>query len=97
SLPKGARVATSSLRRVVQLKAARPDLEVAPMRGNVDTRLRKMAEGACEGLLLAEAGLRRLGRGDVSREVVATGVILPAPAQGALAVEARAGAEPAVL
>ena len=87
----GSRVASSSLRRVVQLQAARPDLVVVPMRGNVDTRLRKMAEGACEGLLLAEAGLRRLGRADLKREILATDVMVPSPAQGALAVETRDG------
>jgi hydroxymethylbilane synthase len=89
-LPKGARVASSSLRRVVQLKAARPDLQVVPMRGNVDTRIRKMEAGECEGLLLAEAGLRRLGRAELKREVLAVDIMVPSPVQGALAVQTRA-------
>ena len=88
-LKPGARVATSSLRRQLQLKAARPDLVFVAMRGNVDTRLRKMEEGSCDGLLLAEAGLRRLGRSDVKREVLSADLIVPAPVQGALAVETR--------
>ncbi|MDE2040131.1 MAG: hydroxymethylbilane synthase [Elusimicrobia bacterium] len=92
-LPAGSRVASSSLRRRVQLLAARPDLVFVEMRGNVDTRLRKMAAGSCEGLLLAEAGLRRLGRAEVARELLPVDVMVPSPAQGALAVEvARDGA-----
>lgn len=91
-LPKGARVATASLRRQAQLKLARPDLQTIPMRGNVDTRLRKLSEGVCEGLLLAAAGLRRLGKaGEVKHELVPVDVMLPSPAQGALALEAREG------
>ncbi len=86
---KGARLGTSSLRRKVQLLKARPDLEIMAMRGNVDTRLRRLREGACEGLVLAAAGLRRLGRTDVPAEPLPTEVVLPAPGQGALAVEAR--------
>jgi hydroxymethylbilane synthase len=93
SLKAGARVATASLRRQAQLKLARPDLAFVTMRGNVDTRLKKLAAGACEGLLLAEAGLRRLGRADVAREILPTAIMLPAPAQGALAVETRRGDE----
>src|SRR5207245_372557 len=60
-LPQGARVGTSSLRRQSQLRALRPDLAIAPMRGNVDTRLRKLDEGVCDGVVLAAAGLKRLG------------------------------------
>lgn len=88
-LGPGHRVGTSSLRRRVQLEAAKPGVSVLPLRGNVDTRLRKLREGACEGLIIALAGLRRLGRQDVPHEPIAEGVILPAPAQGALALEAR--------
>jgi hydroxymethylbilane synthase len=94
SLAPGARVGTSSLRRAAQILAAREDLEVVPVRGNVDTRLRKLAEGECDALVLALAGLQRLGRGDA-----ATGTLdelVPAAGQGALALEARAGEAGAV-
>jgi hydroxymethylbilane synthase len=86
-LPPGARVGTSSLRRASQIRAARDDLEVVDVRGNVDTRLRKLAEGEYDALVLAVAGLKRLGRGfdGVLDELV------PAAGQGALAVEARPG------
>lgn len=90
SLAAGSRIATSSLRRKVQLLMAKPGVEVQPMRGNVDTRLRKLQEGLCDCLVLAAAGLKRLGRGDIPHEPISTEVILPAPGQGALAVEARA-------
>ncbi len=84
-LPRGARVGTGSPRRRAQLLALRPDLEVVPVRGNVDTRLRKLREGSFDALVLAAAGLRRLGL-----EVRAVPLpILPAPGQGALGVEAR--------
>jgi hydroxymethylbilane synthase len=89
ALPEGARVGTSSLRRAAQVRAARPDLDVIPVRGNVDTRLRKLAQGECDALVLALAGLQRLGRPGE-----ATGVLdglVPAAGQGALAVEARPG------
>jgi hydroxymethylbilane synthase len=88
ALPAGARVGTSSLRRTAQLRAERSDLEVVEVRGNVDTRLRKLAEGECDALVLAVAGLRRLGKepDGVLDELV------PAAGQGALAVEARPGA-----
>ena len=89
-LPQGARVATASLRRQIQLKRARPDLAFIVMRGNVDTRLRKLTEGQCDGLVLAEAGLKRLGRAEVKRELLSVELMVPAPAQGALAVETRA-------
>lgn len=86
-LPPGARVGTSSLRRAAQVRAVREDLEVVELRGNVDTRLRKLAAGECDALVLAVAGLRRLGRGfdGVLDELV------PAAGQGALALEARPG------
>jgi hydroxymethylbilane synthase len=88
-LRRGARVGTSSLRRAAQIRAARPDVDVVELRGNVDTRLRKLAEGQVDALVLAAAGLARLGRsGD------AGGLLdefVPAAGQGALALEARAG------
>jgi hydroxymethylbilane synthase len=96
ALARGARVGTSSLRRLAQLRAARGDLDVIPLRGNVDTRLGKLAEGA-EGLsaiVLARAGLERLGRsGEVGAVLDAT-LFVPAPGQGALALEGRADDEP---
>ena len=92
SLAEGARVGTSSLRRRAQLLAARPDLEVAELRGNVDTRLRKLADGQYDAVVLAAAGLARLGRGDEGSPLPAA-VLTPAPGQGCLALEARAGDE----
>lgn len=85
-LPQGARIGTSSLRRRAQLLAWRPDLEVLPMRGNVDTRLKKLDAGNWHGLILASAGLKRLGLSGRIREVVDTDIMLPAVGQGALAV-----------
>ncbi|MCX5795556.1 MAG: hydroxymethylbilane synthase [Elusimicrobia bacterium] len=85
----GTRIGTSSLRRQIQLLAAKPGLKMLPMRGNVDTRLRKMNKGDCDALVLAGAGLRRLGLGAVPHEELAEELLLPAPGQGALAVEAR--------
>lgn len=92
-LPAGARVGTSSLRRVAQVRAHRPDLEAKPVRGNVDTRLRKLAEGGFEALVLAAAGLKRLGLRPPGARVLNEGW-LPAPAQGALGLQCRAGDEP---
>ncbi|RUM88014.1 MAG: hydroxymethylbilane synthase [Thermodesulfatator sp.] len=89
-LPHGARVGTSSLRRAAQLRHRRPDLEILPLRGNVDTRLRKLFEGQYEAILLAEAGLRRLGV-SVERTPLPVEEFLPAVGQGILAVEAREG------
>jgi hydroxymethylbilane synthase len=88
-LPAGASVATSSLRRAAQIRAAREDLEVVPVRGNVDTRLRKLANGEFDALVLALAGLQRLGRADEAGGVLEDAV--PAAGQGALAIEAPAG------
>ncbi len=88
-LPKGARVGTSSLRRSAQLKALRPDLQLEVVRGNVETRLRKASE-ELDAVVLAYAGLRRLGLGDRATQVFETTQMLPAVAQGALALEARA-------
>ncbi len=84
ALPQGARVGTSSLRRVVQLKAIRPDLDVQPLRGNLDTRLRKLDEGQYDGIVLAAAGLKRLGLDARIRAVIDPDVMLPAAGQGAL-------------
>lgn len=89
ALPAGARVGTSSLRRAAQVLAARSDLEVVEVRGNVDTRLRKLASGECDALVLAAAGLRRLGRLEAMDGVLDE--LVPAAGQGALALEAPAG------
>jgi len=90
-LPAGARIGTASLRRQAQILARRPDLKVTLLRGNVQTRLRKLDEGAVDATLLALAGLRRLGRADVATAILETDEILPAPGQGAIAVACRAG------
>lgn len=89
AIPDGARVGTSSLRRCAQLLATRPGLEVVPMRGNVDTRLRKLAEGECDGIVLAAAGLRRLGREAEIAFAFGAEEMTPAPGQGAIALETR--------
>ena len=88
-LPQGAVVGTSSLRRKAQLLHARPDLEVRDLRGNVNTRLKKLDAGEYDAAVLAVAGLRRLGFGDRITEVLPKSMILPAVGQGALAIEAR--------
>ncbi len=88
-LPPGAVVATGSPRRAVQLRALRPDLTVGPVRGNVDTRLHRVAEGAFAGAVLALAGLTRLGRAAAAVEVFAPDRMVPAAGQGALALEVR--------
>ena len=87
-LPQGAVVGTSSLRRTVLLRALRPDLKIEPLRGNLDTRLRKLDEGQYEGIVLAAAGLKRLGMGDRIRHIFETSEMLPAAGQGALGIEA---------
>ncbi len=89
ALPRGARVGTSSQRRRAQLKALRPDIEAVEFRGNVDTRLRKLAEGQVEAILLAAAGLDRLGRTDWVRERLDPKDFCPAAGQGALGIETR--------
>jgi len=89
ALPRGARVGTSSLRRQSQLLAMRGDIEVVPLRGNVDTRLRKLADGQCDAVLLALAGLRRLGREDEVGAALDASTFVPAPGQGMLALEMR--------
>lgn len=88
-LPAGSRVGTGSPRRVAQLRAARPDLDFQPLRGNVDTRLSRVADGSLDAVVLALAGLRRLGRAEAATDVLNHEVCTPAPAQGALAVECR--------
>jgi hydroxymethylbilane synthase len=92
-LPRGARVGTSSLRRTAQLRQLRPDLQVESVRGNLDTRLRKLDEGQYDAILLAAAGLKRLGWGDRIAEILAPEQMCPAVGQGALAIETRAGFE----
>lgn len=89
-LPQGARVGTSSLRRRAQLLCARPDLTMIDLRGNVNTRLRKLDEGEYDAIVLAVAGLKRLGFADRIREVLPQTMVLPAVGQGALAIETRA-------
>jgi hydroxymethylbilane synthase len=89
-LPDGATVATSSLRRRAQLLHRRPDLHIVHIRGNVDTRLRKLDAEELDGLVLAEAGLKRLGKSDVITEVLDPSWMLPAVGQGALGLECRA-------
>lgn len=89
SLPEGARVGTCSLRRTAQLLARRPDLTVLPLRGNVDSRVRKVLNGEYDAVVLAQAGLTRLGLQAHISEVFPLDVMLPAPGQGALAVQCR--------
>jgi len=88
-LPPGAKVGTSSLRRVAQLRAVRPDLQVESVRGNLDTRLRKLSEGQYDAVVLAAAGLKRLGWADRIAELLPFEVMCPAVGQGALAIETR--------
>jgi len=90
-LPAGARIGTASLRRSAQLLRLRPDLAVAPIRGNVDTRLAKLAAGEVDALMAAMCGLQRLGRAAVATDILAPETMLPAVGQGALAIECRAG------
>lgn len=88
-LPPGAVVGTAGLRRQAQILELRPDLQVIPLRGNVQTRLRKLADGEVDAMLLALAGLRRLGLADRATEIFAPETMLPAVAQGAIGVEIR--------
>ena len=88
-LPQGARIGTSSLRRQAQLLAARPDFTIEPLRGNINTRLRKLKEGMYDAIILAMAGVKRLGWEKEVTEVVETDLMLPAIGQGALGIEAR--------
>ena len=88
-LPPGAHVGTSSLRREAQLRPLRSDLRISPLRGNVDTRLRKLEDGEYDAVILAAAGLKRLGRGEMIRERIPIEQMCPAAGQGALAIETR--------
>lgn len=95
-VPEGARVGTASLRRRAQLLAARPDLRVEELHGNVDTRLRKLAEGQLDAIVLAAAGLRRLGREAEIGFRIPPETMVPAPGQGTLVLQVRAGDEETV-
>ncbi|HEX4605929.1 MAG TPA: hydroxymethylbilane synthase [Candidatus Angelobacter sp.] len=88
-LPRHAKVGTSSLRRQAQLKALRPDLEIFPLRGNVDTRLRKLEAGEYDAIILAAAGVKRLGLEKYVRSRISADIMCPAVGQGALAIEVR--------
>lgn len=88
-LPQGAVVGTSSLRRMALLRALRPDLKIEPLRGNLDTRLRKLDEGRYDAIVLAAAGLKRLGLGQRIRDTFEAAQMLPAAGQGALGIEVR--------
>ena len=90
-LPKRARVGTSSLRRQAQLKSMRADLDIHPLRGNVDTRLRKLEAGEYDAIILAAAGLNRLGKTELVKQVIPAEIMCPAAGQGALGIEIRAG------
>ena len=96
-LPAGARIGTGSPRRAAQIASVRPDLQAVEIRGNVDTRLHRLAEGAVDALILAAAGLERLGRLGEAHQLLPFEVMLPAPGQGALAVQAVEGSEAARL
>lgn len=89
ALPQGARVGTASLRRQAIMKRARPDLEVAPLRGNVETRLRKLDSGEADAIILALAGLKRLGLESRATKIMSVDEFLPAAGQGAIAIETR--------
>jgi hydroxymethylbilane synthase len=91
AMPAGSRVGTSSLRRELMLRAAFPHLDIRPVRGNVGTRLRKLDAGEFDALLMAAAGLKRLGLADRIRQILPTSEFLPAPGQGALGIETVAG------
>jgi hydroxymethylbilane synthase len=92
-LPQRARLGTSSLRRQAQLKALRPDLEIHPLRGNVDTRLRKLEAGDYEAIILAAAGVNRLGLTALVKQIIPAEMMCPAAGQGALGIEIRNGDE----
>ena len=91
ALPQRARVGTSSLRRQAQLKAIRPDLDIQPLRGNVDTRLRKLEQGEYDAIILASAGLNRLGKAQLIKQIIPAEIMCPAAGQGALGIEIREG------
>ncbi|MEQ7153677.1 hydroxymethylbilane synthase [Brevundimonas aurifodinae] len=91
ALPQGGRLGTASLRRQAQALALRPDLQIEMLRGNIDTRLRRAAEGDFDAILLAASGLNRLGRSEAVRGFLSIDAFLPAPGQGALALQTREG------
>lgn len=91
ALPQGARVGTSSLRRIAQIRAKRPDIKIVELRGNVDTRIQKMQREGLDAIVLAYAGVKRLGYEPLITEVIPCEVLLPAVGQGALGVEIRSG------
>jgi hydroxymethylbilane synthase len=93
ALPKGASIGTASLRRQAQLLRRRPDLTVVPIRGNVNTRLRKLETGEVDAIVLALCGLERLGEAEHATEILSREVMLPAVGQGALAIECHSGAD----
>ena len=90
-LSQRARVGTSSLRRQAQLRAIRPDLDIHPLRGNVDTRLRKLEQGEYDAIILASAGLKRLGKTEIIQQIISPEIMCPAAGQGALGIEIRQG------
>jgi hydroxymethylbilane synthase len=96
TLPQGAKVGTSSMRRQCQLLAKRPDLQIAMLRGNVPTRLRKLDDGEFDAIVLAAAGLHRLGMADRISQLLPLELSIPAVAQGVLAIEARQGDAPII-
>jgi hydroxymethylbilane synthase len=91
ALPQGANIGTSSLRRLAQLKAIRSDLNIHSLRGNVDTRLRKLEAGDFDAIILAAAGLNRLGKTQLVKQVIPVEIMIPAAGQGALGIEIRRG------
>jgi len=91
ALPHGGRIGTSSLRRQAQLKVLRPDLDIQPLRGNVDTRLRKLESGEYDAIILAAAGVNRLGLTALAKQVIPADIMCPAAGQGALGIEIRKG------
>jgi hydroxymethylbilane synthase len=93
ALPQGACIGTASLRRQAQLLRDRADLRIVPIRGNVNTRMRKLADGEVDAVVLALCGLQRLGEAQAATEILARAIMLPAVGQGALAVECRGGDE----
>ena len=93
ALPHGARIGTASLRRQAQLLRRRPDLRILPIRGNANTRIRKLHSGEIDALVLALCGLERLGKAELSTEILSREIMLPAVGQGALALECRAADE----
>ena len=95
--PRGARIGTSSVRRKAQLLAARPDLEIVPLRGNVDTRIKKLETEALDGIILAYAGVKRMGLEERVRERIPFDIMIPPSGQGAIGIETKAGDDAADL